>query len=474
MEFLTFEDRRQAALVNTVWNYATLRPVFTKNEQFVFKAKTNDDTSSTTQLYNTFVQTLSKTKRDLINLNLEMNGLSENLNEVSLFTNLGARIKSLELKNLSTLSDLSLDSITTSCCNLESLNLSLIDLSITDKSRLPLLRLKQIYFFGVTMSDKTFNILMKYLPNITNIGFCGCPVVMWHQTINRFYPLSEYRGISTNFNSDHVFTIVNIIHYLSTAKNINILKLDQCPHILLKLPKDIKLNYLSLGDMHAACAPKLLRSQTQFKSLVSALSEHTTLQKLDIVCCPCFLLNAVTKLINLKHLSLNCYSDIHSECISDVQATFQQFFSSLSNLKHIKKFSFIDLTNDNYENGTYAIPEYTLKSLTFLRSPIDNLSNILKFGGNLTKLTIENGKVITENDLVLLFKNLTALRHLSIYDCINFSDLVMMNSSISNLKGKNKNKIICIQIFLLNHNYFRTDTFRNFWFKTFISMFALY
>lgn len=415
------------------------------NELLTFKEdkfiSLNDDTLyATTDLLklDEFKQIIFKTKREFLNLHLKYNNLLVPSQDLSIFTNLGMRIKFLYFEELVLLSDLFLNALT-SCANLETLILKNIgSLDITDQSRTQLLKLNSLTFDNVRMSDNTFNILMKCFPNLIDIGICNCSIVVWPQAVRRFYPTYRNPEIVTNSDSDDVFTDTNIVNYLKTAVHIKSIRLEQCSHIFLQLPKHMKLSYFILNSVNPVYTAE--EHKLNIYKLIPVLEEQTSLERLDIVCCiRCSLLSSVLKLHNLKHLTVHFSTDSHLECKENSTTVVTNFFSLLSNLKHIVTLNISYMSESfrmQYPSTMFAIPDYTLRSLKVYNSPIENCLKIIDIGTNLRTLKIQNGETLTNDDFKLLFKNLTNLRQLSINNCKCLNDDVLLESPISNLKGK--------------------------------------
>lgn len=234
LEYLSHEDRRQMALVNTVWNHASLHPSILKKEVLVC----HERPESGSLKYHDYMQTLMNSKRQLLKLQFQA---ESNLVEqpMMLFANLGERIIFLHLDSQKLLTDSLLDSITSCCRNLQTLFISRTDsLSITDKTRTQLPKLIFLTLDRVELTDKKFNILIKCFPNLISMDI-SCQILVWRQAINRFYP--NYKNHEReNYDSDDVFTDVNFIRYLNTANSIKSLRLGEDTNILPKLPEGFK------------------------------------------------------------------------------------------------------------------------------------------------------------------------------------------------------------------------------------------
>lgn len=452
-----FDDRKQIALVNKTFYYASLHPQFLKNEKLTCKPLFFVEHDPVIDYINDFKQILIRTKRELINLKIVAEPIDH-----TIFESVGHKIISLCLEHFGTkLTDTFVDTIIRCCINLKSLELKDTVIKwISIKPNKPLLKLFSIKFDEVDMSDKNFNELMAYAPNLQDLSFTNCKILVWPQAIRRFYKNYNNFEILTNFNSDDVFTDVNIINYLKTTKCIKTLRLQQICHIFLELPKHIQLNSLILDCANSMYFAK--EKPIDLDKLKLILEKHTTLQQLDISCFPCCLLLTVAKLHKLKYLKVNFTTNNNSVCINK-QACLQGFVELLKDMKELRTLILVPW--NNIESPSLALPDYTLRSLTSLNCKIQNGLKVMELAKNLTRLQIPNGDILTTNDLQLLFKNLNSLRYLKIHNCIKLDDDILLHSPISNLKGKEIllkcmsfyfNKLIYI------FNNFRARTFRDF------------
>jgi len=423
------------ALINQTWYQASLHPTLIKNDLFFFNESIlfhPPYVPTKQELYSKFVEfkdILSNTKRSIVNLKYYEIKL-DCIYYIPLIDNLGDRIISLSITRMPFLKDAFLDSIINNCNNLNTLELEDVDISaITNKFRKPLLKLNSITFNRVAINDCKFNQIMQCAPNLKDIGFYNCQILEWPQAINRYYPNYRDSQGSINYNSDCVFTVVNILNYLKNCKFINSLRLNNNYSISLQLPKYIKLKTLIFDTL------------THFPSIpidnnfILALGEHTSLEHLELHNFPCCLLSAVSKMHNLKRLKLDYTIDFNPNCKDDLY--LQKFFESMENFKNIKELAIIPCGNTKKTSPSKKqIPDSILKSLTSLTCSIGNCMNIINFGGNLTTLQIHNCDILTSTDFQLLFSNLTNLMHVGIDDCCNVNDDVFLALNISNVKGK--------------------------------------
>lgn len=426
-----FDDRQNMALVNKTFYYASLHPQFLKNETFICNPLLFFDTEKKKSLIE-FKQIIIRSKRELIHLKL-----FEPIDH-TIFESIGYKIISLHLEYFDAkLTDTFVNTIIRCCINLKSLVLKNTVITwISIKPNKPLLKLYSITFDDVDMTDKKFNELMAYAPNLQDLGIKNCKILDWPQAIRRFYKNYNNPEIITDFNSDVVFTDVNIVNYLKTTKSINTLRLHQICHIFLQLPQHIQLKSLLLDGTNSMQYGTGKRFDLEKLKLI--LEEQTTLEQLDISCFPCCFLLTVAKLHKLKYLKINFTTINNSVCVNK-QACLQGFVESLKDMKELRTLILVPWNNNNeflHESPVLALPDCTLKSLTALNCKIQNGLEVMQLAKNLTRLKIPNGHILTTNELQLLFKNLVNLRYLKIQNCINLDDDILFHSPISNLKGK--------------------------------------
>lgn len=426
LKYLSFDDRRQIALVNPTWYYASIHPIFIRKELFVY-----EDTDLMTKFLD-FQQMLMNSKREVFNL--KFYNFTSYLEPDSIFWNkLNSRITSLHLVNLVEFNDLFLDCLT-NMNNLETLELRNIrEFTTTVKIRNALLKLHSLSLFNIYfISDKEFNNILQYAPHLKELCFNDCNILCWGQSIKRFYPNYKISGGLINYDSPYIFTDVNIINNLKNIKNIEHLMLQNCCKIFMQLPVETKLKSLVLSVVDEA---------HNLEKFNLTLAIHSmSLQQLDISHIPCCSLFALTKLHNLKVLKVLYTTDFNSMC-GDSKACLNKFSESLSCLKNISSLTIVPMLT--FDFSIITIPNCVLSSLNILDCAIENCHKLVDVGTNLISLTIQNGNILTASDLQYLFGNHTNLRHLLINKCINFNDDILMKSPPSvNLKGKQINNVV--------------------------------
>lgn len=432
LDLLPFTVRQNLAIMNKTWYYAYLHPILLRKEFFVYNEQCDDPPNK----YEIFKNALMKTERKLLQLKLQKLTF-DHVKYLTIFENCGDRISTLYLDGLSSFTDSYIGAIASYCKNLEKLKLLNIRQFSIDMPCTPIPKLRSISFNRVNnMSDKEFNLIIQCAPNLEHLNFIECQILTRPRIIRRYYR-DGFDGTLMVYNSDDVFTDINILNYFKTAKRIKGLKLQNCYHIFYKLPEHIKLNSLfvqlnlNIQDQHI--------DNEAFKL---KLREHTSLKKLEITYIPCCFLPAISKLCNLESLSLTFTNHVVSNCI-DNAACLQTFCDSLKNMKNLKKFRIFQCSSFDIRTPRLKpkIPEYTLRSLKLLDSTFENASRIVNFGQNLIELRIQNGQILKPNDFLALFNTLSKLRYLTIEYCVELTDAILLSSPISNIKGRYLRKI---------------------------------
>ncbi|XP_022165680.1 uncharacterized protein LOC111030474 [Myzus persicae] len=428
LEYLSFDDRRRVALVNKTFRYASLHPVLLRRELFVYTAPVQrlrvDDRRRRFKDFKTTA--LREPWRKLICLKFHGSNRSD---FGKAFGNVGGwppSVVSLHLDSLNWLADSFLDAITGSCVRLEELRLENIGrLCFADKPRRPMLVLRSVRFDKVGVSDECFNVLMACAPNVTDVGINNCQTYDWLDPVH-----AAVAGISNVGLSDS-----NIIGYLQStaAGTVDSLRLNLCCHIFGEIrSRSLRLKSLLLSQNK----PYLnTRRMINYEKLESALALQVSLQWLEINHLPARLVGAVSRLHNLRHLTLNLtigHADM--ECL-------REFVESLRDMKRIRTLAVNRVVETSMDVGlnavlqTFAIPECAFESLTSLDCSLDSSLCVLRTGKRLSSLRIRNGDILSAGDLQLLFENLIGLRHLWIDNCLCLDDDIMSGLPVSNLKG---------------------------------------
>ncbi|CAI6368114.1 unnamed protein product [Macrosiphum euphorbiae] len=444
LEYLPFDDRRELARVNKVFYHASSHPVFLRKELLHYHPYLDN--------FNNFKNMLLKSRRKF--LCLKISGYITFIDYLTIFTNLGNRIISLNLIHMDLFNDSFLDALTQCCSNLEQLELKDgMDLILTDKDRKPMLKLCSITLNRIQISDRGFNLILKLAPNLKDLGILNCsivdldgtcPILGGSWTPLRFYP--DNINIDCSFykyNSNEIFSEYNIVHHLSNYVRLNSLRLNHGTRIFYQI-KPIQFQFKSLS-LNYKCQ-SLYAEFIDYEKLSLVLGQCVFLEQLKIYNLPVGILSIVSKLYNLRHLKLSYNADDSN--YSDASKYLKSLVESLKNLKYISTLSFSRDRDFNEELilPIYPFPECTLKSLTSLDCSLDSNLEVLKFGKNLTKLRIRNGDILKVEDLQILFRNLTYLKHLRIENCSVLNDEIFIDLPISILKELITLKIISSNI----------------------------
>ncbi|KAL4142566.1 hypothetical protein QTP88_005003 [Uroleucon formosanum] len=424
LEYLSFDDRRELARVNKVFYHASSHPVFLKKELLSYEPY-----EFNLRNFRNFKNMLFKSIRKLLYLKFVNYSY---IDDLTIFTNLGNYIISLNFIGLALLNDSFLDAITQCCSNLETLELiNVVDLILTDNNRKPILKLCSITLSGIHISDRDFNLILKLAPNLKDLSILDCNLIDEYLVIKRFYPhISNIDCSFTKYNSNDIFSKHNIIHHLNNFVRLNSLRLNESSNLFCQIqPIQLEIKSLSLNLIET-----VYNHSIDYETLNLVLGQYVFLEQLEIFDLPSDLLSVVSKLYNLKHLTIS-YTTHHLNSF-DCGKYVKSFVESLKNLKYIRTLSFIRPYNFNcyFDLPIYPFPECTLKSLTSLDCCLDSNLGVLKYGKNLTSLRIRNGGILEVEDLQLLFRNLTNLKHLWIDDCSVLNDEIFIKLSISNLK----------------------------------------
>lgn len=438
MKYLSLEDRKQMALVNKNWYYASLHTTLIKKDWVTYDARTK--THKNRYSYNdyldlqhfiSFKEKCLNSKRTHFNLKIYFTTF---IDPIEIYKDLGIKLVSLILINLPWFIDSVLESITKYCINIERLEIEgvrNIYINDGDKIHRPLLNLTSIKFNNVYITDRNFNIIMKCFPNLKSLELKNCKIKYWPELIKNFYP--DYDD--SDYDYDTIFTEQNVINYLKTTKNINNLILQNY-NIFINLPSHIKLKYLTLDCLQPLNIDFSDEHLIIFKELSLKLSMHVSLLQLDIKMFPCCLLSSLSKLHNLEQLKVQFIFNSSNRC-NVIESCFLKFVESLINMKKLRKLSLIPVNQDGELMCPIPdIPKDILDVLTLLDCVIENGRQITYFNKNLKYLRIRNGNVLTTNDVHFIFNNFLNLKSLWIDGCCVLDDELVSVLSISNLKGK--------------------------------------
>ncbi|KAL4142582.1 hypothetical protein QTP88_005015 [Uroleucon formosanum] len=431
LEYLSFDDRQELARVNKVFYHASSHPVFLKKELLSYEPY-----EFNLRNFRNFKNMLFKSKRKLLCLKFVNYPY---IDDLTIFTNLGNYIMSLNFMGLALLNDSFLDAITQCCSNLETLELiNVVDLILTDNNRKPILKLCSITLNSVPISDREINLILKLAPNLKDLSILNCKLYGQYPIRKTYYPpVNDMDGSLTKYNSNDIFSEHNIIHHLNNFVRLNSLKLNESSNVFCQIqPIQLQIKSLSLNLIQT-----IYRHSIDYENLNLVLGQYVFLEQLELFYLPTNLLSVVSKLYNLKHLTIS-YS-VKDLNFFESGKYLKLFVESLKNLKYIRTLSFNRTLNLNrHDLPIYPFSECILKSLTSLDCSLDSNLGVLKYGKNLTNLRIRNGGILKVEDLQLLFRNLTNLKHLWIDDCSVLNDEIFIKLSISNLKELITLKII--------------------------------
>jgi len=404
-----------------VFYHASSHPLFARKETLIYQPSVDNLND-----FNNFKDMLSKSQRKLLCLTFVNLTFTDDL---TIFTNLGNHIISLHFKNLISLNDSFFDAIAQCCSNLENLKFTgLLNIFLTDRDREPILKLCCIALDNVLLCDRDFNQILKLAPNLKDLSILNCRITGSNLIIQRFYADSSNIDYSfTKYNSNDIFSETNIVHHLNNFVRLNRLNLNECGSIIyLVQPINLGLKSLTLNLLDTITTRSI-----DYDKLNLVLGQCVSLEQLEICHLPVDLLSTVSKLFNLRHLTLTYIDKRLINSNSD--QCLRLFVESLKNLKYIRTLSFNRASAFSFP--IYPFPECKLKSFTSLDCSLHSNLEILKFGENLTSLRIRNGEILEAKDLLLLFRNLTNLKHLWIDGCTALNDEIFIQLPISNLKG---------------------------------------
>lgn len=160
------------------------------------------------------------------------------------------------------------------------------------------------------------------------------------------------------------------------------------------------------------------------------LSQCILLEQLEIDHLPLWLLPTVSKLCNLRHLTVK-----YSIRSGDDLELLKSFVDSLKDMKYIRKLSFNIVAEDfDIVHPIFGFPDCIFTSLTSLDCSLDaNLRRIV-FSENLISLRIRNAHNLSVSFLQKILTNVPNVKHLHIDRCSIIDDSNFVDLPISNLK----------------------------------------
>lgn len=434
MEYISFDDRKRARMVNWNWYYASIHPIFIAKELFTIKGPMVDMyKDSTVNCLDTIGNMVTDTKREL--LSLKFCGFIDLQVCMFIFQRVGSKITRLFLEDINLMTD-AFRTIITQCSNLKTLKLKNIDhwWCLSTESLKPTPSLEILVLKQQELPDNIFNFIMSLVPNIVTLDLDFCVY-------------------STEVANTRFINCVNensILEFLKTSMRLTHLKLNGNYPIFNRLPKNIQLKALNLNYEAV--------KDDELHEFLILIEEHKYLQKLEINYIPCCLLKGISKLSNLRelivkfttnHIFVNNNSTNRTECLND-------FFASLKDMKDLRKLTIkpdVKIHQKYYKNLP-LIPQQILQSLQSLDCYINIEKNNLPVENNLKKLRIRNGDALKAGDFKKISENLIHLKDLRIDQCYHLTDDILLQSKISNIKGNLISILeILIILLLLNHNY---------------------
>lgn len=409
--FVSFEDRKRARLVNHVWYYASIHPMFIKNELFTIDGPKQTGCADQVDILNDYHRALKDSKRKI--LNIKFRGFGTLHKCTLIFQDIAEYVREIYLEDIHVLTNAFIH-IITSCCNLKMLefrNITRWCLSVDHPK--PMLSLKILVYKLASLPNNVFNLLASLASNIDTLDL---DYTVFNTTVSTPY---------CNVNRGNVLQFINKINNLTNLR-IN----DNC-WILNRLPKRLQLKTLNINYQ------RFYTDAIELFQFESVISEHKSLQRLEVLAIPCCLLLAIRDLKFLQQLNIT-YAKYHIHTCYDKQICLQNFYDSFNDMKYLKKLSVtseVPMHNPEYYSSIPSIPQHILKSLQSLDCYFSPQMSITTFGNNLTNLRIRNGNILTATDFKLLFKQLIKLRNLWIDKCHKLNDDVFLDSSVSNLKG---------------------------------------
>lgn len=414
MEYISFEDRKRARLVNWDWYYASIHPIFIANELFTIQGPMmNMYTASAVKCLDTIGDVVSNSKREL--LSLKFCGFIDIQVCMFIFQRVGYKITRLFLEDINLMTD-AFRTIITQCCNLKTLKLKNIDhwWCLSTESLKPTSSLETLVLKQQQLPDNIFNFIVSLIPNIVTLDL----------------DFNVYNTEVVNARSLNSVNENSILEFLKTSNRLTRLKLNGNVRIFNRLPKNIQLKALHLNYETL--------NNNELQKFLPLIEEHKLLQKLEVSYLPCCLLKGISKLSNLRELKVK-YITNHIfvsdnsnkiECLND-------FFASLKNMKDLRKLTIkpdVKIHQKHYKNLP-LIPQQILQSLQLLDCYINIEKNNLPVENNLTKLRIRNGDVLKADDFKKISENLIHLKDLRIDQCYHLTDDILLQSKISNIKG---------------------------------------
>lgn len=414
-------------MVSKTWYNASLDPMLIKNDVFAFNCIENDEfvknefekSESVAITLQNFTDTVIKSKGKFLNLKFTHAPCMDclELTTPPLFNKRGSDVKTLYLTYFGEfnqhLPESFLTLIMSQCRNLETLSIYGYEIAMqTYNPNNALLQLKCLRFcwYNNSITDSGFKVLMEHVPNLESL----CMDLVED-------PFLDTDSIDPEITDDELDTSLNVINYLKTAQKLTTLKLDILFKVFVDIPAHIKLKVLQID-----CYKLRNKEHADYKNCKIILGKHLSLEELDISNISCCMLSEILNLHNLKYLTIRCISN---DC-NDFKICVQTFLNSLSNMKQIKELSIEH--GSSYDKELFEIPKQTFSSLKSFCGDVTYVLDIVNFGQNLSRLSINNGDTLSTSELWLVFNCLPNLKYLQIDKCTNFKNNTL---SMLNIKG---------------------------------------
>ncbi|VVC38406.1 Hypothetical protein CINCED_3A000081 [Cinara cedri] len=413
LQFVSFEDRKRARSVNSVWYYASIHPMFIKNELFIVQDPKQNGYNDKEQMefLNLYHQILKESKRKM--LNLKLRGFSTLYKCSFIFEGIGEKVREIYLENILVMTNALID-IITSCSNIKKLEFSNINRwSLAVENPKPILSLKVLVYKLATLPNNVFNLLASIASNI--------------DTLDLDYNVLENEVYTPYCNVNQT----NVMQFIKNIKNLTNLRINDNWWILNRLPKNLQLKALNINYQ------RFYMNTIELSQFEAVIRNHKSLQQLEILGIPCCLILGIRNLQFLQELNLT-YAKYHVHVCCNKQLCFQNFQNSFNNMKYLKILSVtaeVPMHKPKYFNSIPPIPQHIMKSIQSLDCYFSPEMSIATFDNNLTSLRIRNGNILSVEDFIILFKELTKLTSLWIDRCYKLNDDVISDCSISNLKG---------------------------------------
>lgn len=426
MEYLPFIDRRQMSMVNKLFYYASIHPVFLQKELIVYQPDKHLED---------YQEILFRSPRKQFCLKAFQYVY---IGDTTIYENLAERLVSLDFDHLIMLGDEFLDAFVQFCPNLQAIKMKRVSyMTLTDKDRKPMLSLTSLSFSDMKFSDYDLNLIFKVTPNLKDLGIFNCHIANSSKIISRFYP--SHRTISTDpfnkYDSNNILSDLNIIHHLNNSVRLSSLRLNQNSSIFYQIqPIQPELKCLIL-QCNNVCEPFDHVNDPEKLKLV--LGQYVFLERLEIFEMPIDTLSAISTLHNLRHFKLSYVAHDVISTSEEGILYLNKLLESIKNMKYIKTLALYRADDQQQiELPILKIPGNILEPLVSLDCTLSSDLEALTLCRNLTFLQIRNGEILKVEDLQLLFQNLTKLQDLCIDQCHVLDDEVFMHLPISNLKGK--------------------------------------